>query len=126
MNNYVLLLVLMIFCHILDDYVLQSASLASLKQRKWWEENAPAEKYCYDYLVALLAHGFSWSIMISIPVFIYLKGQLDWVWFVVFFNALIHSYIDTLKANKFKLNLIEDQILHLIQILIIWAIAILK
>lgn len=38
--NSIFLLLLMIFCHIVDDYYLQGW-LASAKQKKWWEENAP-------------------------------------------------------------------------------------
>ena len=39
----------MIFCHIVDDYYLQG-KLASMKQKSWWEKNAPDRLYKYDYL----------------------------------------------------------------------------
>lgn len=53
-------LLAMIFCHIIDDYVLQTLGpLATMKQKKWWEENYPQKMYKYDYLVALLMHSMS-------------------------------------------------------------------
>lgn len=35
---------LMIFCHIIDDYNLQGW-LASAKQKEWWKKNAPEKLY---------------------------------------------------------------------------------
>ena len=49
----------MIFCHVLDDYVLQSPCLCNLKQKKWWQVNAPSDKYKYDYFIGLLMHSIS-------------------------------------------------------------------
>ena len=37
-------LLLMIFCHIVDDYYLQGW-LALAKQKKYWQENAPDKLY---------------------------------------------------------------------------------
>jgi len=39
-------------------------------------------------------------------------------------NMLIHAFVDDLKANLMKTNLIEDQLIHLVQIALtfmIWA-----
>jgi hypothetical protein len=33
-------------------------------------------------------------------------------------NTIIHAIVDDLKANRNKLNLIQDQLLHLAQIVI--------
>lgn len=116
-------LLIMIFFHILDDYALQTISyLVKLKQRKFWEENYPDKKYKYDYIVALILHGFSWSIMISIPALIYgyiLKGSgiiTYGMLVIIVFNALFHAAIDHTKANLYEFNLIQDQLLHLLQI----------
>ena len=40
--------------------------------------------------------------------------------FVVSFviNAAIHGYVDHLKANRHKINLVTDQLVHLAQILV--------
>jgi hypothetical protein len=59
------LLLIMIFLHIVDDYYLQGF-LASLKQKRWWEKNAPDKLYRKDYIMALLEHAFSWTFMIMI------------------------------------------------------------
>lgn len=46
---YYVLILSMIFCHIVDDYYLQGC-LAKMKQKKWWEENCPDEKYKNDFM----------------------------------------------------------------------------
>lgn len=40
----VFVLLSMIFLHIVDDYYLQGI-LVSMKQKSWWEENAPQRLY---------------------------------------------------------------------------------
>jgi hypothetical protein len=37
----------------------------------------------------------------------------------------IHAFVDDLKANRFKINLIADQLIHLAQIIGTWLIFIL-
>lgn len=118
------ILLAMIFCHILDDYKLQNPLLCELKQKSWWNKH-PNMSYRYrnDYKMALAMHGMSWSFMIMLPIMIWLKFDVS-VWFVITWaiNARVHSAIDDLKANKYKLNLVQDQFLHLIQIVITWAV----
>ena len=123
----ILLLPLMIFCHIVDDYYLQGW-LASAKQKKWWEENAPNELYKNDYKAALLVHSFSWAFSINLPVLVYalffqLLPTIILPYFILLVaNMIIHYIVDNLKANKLKINLITDQNIHLFQILISWAV----
>ena len=119
----------LIFFHILDDYCLQSHCLCDLKQKRWWKENAPDKKYENDYKIGLLAHSFSWSFMIHIPVVIYLIYYNQFytdVTFMFFFtfitNMYIHYAIDDMKANKGYLNLIQDQTFHFIQLVLLYAI----
>ena len=69
--KYVLLLIGMIFFHIVDDYYLQGW-LSQAKQRQWWEQNAPQPLYKNDYIMALMEHALSWTIMIHIPVVVFL------------------------------------------------------
>ena len=117
MNNTFIFL-LMIFCHIVDDYYLQGW-LASAKQKKYWEENAPDEMYKHDYIWALIMHSFSWAFMIMLPIAIMLSFQVDFKFIVVLVaNILTHAYVDDLKANKRRINLWTDQIIHITQILI--------
>ena len=129
-NHEAILLILipiMIFCHVIDDYYLQGW-LASAKQKKWWEENAPDNLYKNDYKVALLVHSFSWAFSINLPVLVYalffqLLPTIILPYFILLVaNMIIHYIVDNLKANKLKINLITDQNIHLFQILISWAV----
>lgn len=118
----VFLLLTMIFMHIIDDYYLQGV-LASLKQKKWWEENDNDEMYKNDYLMALFMHSFSWAFMIMLPYHIYILIFGGTFYPLLFlFNLLIHMYIDNAKANRKTINLIQDQTIHLAQIIITWCI----
>lgn len=120
----ILILLAMIFCHIVDDYYLQGW-LASAKQKSWWEKNAPEKLYRNDCIMALLMHSFSWSFMIMMPVIAYLLiggvGLREWIVIPYFVNMAIHCIVDDLKANKRRINLIQDQCIHLLQILATWA-----
>lgn len=121
MNNKFFILLLMLFLHIIDDYKLQGI-LASMKQKKWWLEHKDyKEIYKNDYLIALVEHSFSWAFMIMLPIAIYLNFNIDRWLHVYIINMLIHAYVDDLKANRFKINLITDQLIHIMQIIITWA-----
>lgn len=121
----------MIFCHIVDDYYLQGW-LASAKQEEWWKENAPNKLYKYDYIMALFMHSFSWSFMIMIIPIIYaltskfatnisdiniISGQIIFAFII---NLIMHMFTDNAKANLRKINLIQDQLIHIIQLIITW------
>lgn len=110
-------LFLMFWFHILDDFVLQGV-MAKMKQKKWWADNAPNPLYKHDYFMALFCHAFMWSISIMIPTII--SG--NFVWWMIPINCAIHFVIDDLKANRGRLNLIQDQIAHFIQIMITFIV----
>lgn len=80
--------------------------------------------YRRDYIMALFMHSFSWSFMIMLPCIIYgLICGLEfniWVVGVYLVNMATHAYIDDCKANKRTINLIQDQIFHLVQIMFTW------
>lgn len=118
MSEKLFTLCAMIFMHILDDYKLQGM-LSNLKQETWWKENYPNKLYKYDYIIALITHSFSWSFMILLPVTLYM-GIKEFNIIVVLINLIIHAIVDDLKANKLKINLIQDQLIHIIQIIITW------
>lgn len=116
----------MIFFHIVDDFYLQGP-LANMKQKSWWEKNYPNKLYKYDYIVALIIHGFSWSFMIHVPAMYYFMiNNINYIPGVIFVhlvgNGLIHSCIDNAKANEHVFNLCIDQALHMIQIIILCLI----
>ena len=115
MNNTFIFLA-MIFCHIVDDYYLQGW-LASAKQKKYWEENAPDKMYKHDYIWALIMHSFSWTFMIMLPVAFLMKFNVNLDFVMIFiWNVIIYAVTDDAKANRKKINLIQDQITHLMQI----------
>ena len=100
----------MIFCHIVDDYYLQGW-LASAKQKEWWEKNAPQRLYQYDYIMALIMHGLSWSFLMMLPVVLYYRFDVSTGFLVLFVsNTLTHCIVDNEKANRKSINLIIDQI----------------
>ena len=125
-SQRLLILFIMIFCHLIDDYKLQGI-LANMKQRQWWKENANKYMYRNDYKVALIEHAFSWSFMITLPFLVisFIQNNTFLMILLVisyFMNTIIHAFIDNLKANKYVINLIEDQFAHLIQIICTWII----
>lgn len=116
---YFKIVFIMLFLHILADYNLQGI-LASMKQKEWWINTYKVDinktKYRYDYKAALLAHSFMWSFIICLP-FLFYKLDLAFI-IVVSINTIIHDIVDDLKANKKKINLIQDQRFHFYQIII--------
>lgn len=116
---------LMIFCHLIDDFVLQD-KFTYLKQKSWWvkvcrEDGLPFEKYKNDYKMALFEHALEWSIAIMIPVMIFISCPGWLLLFLVVLNTIFHLIIDNMKANELRLNLIQDQLLHFLQIIITFA-----
>lgn len=115
------LFAMMLFCHAIEDFHVQGI-LANLKQAKWWNKYfEDFEPYNKDYIIALLIHGFEWSFFVHIPLMWFI-GFTPAVCISLFVNALLHSYIDDLKCNKEVTNLKQDQILHIVQIVISLAI----
>lgn len=111
----------MVFCHIVDDYYLQGW-LASAKQKSYWEQNAPEKLYKYDYVAALFMHSFSWTFMVMLVPTVYDVILFRGTWYSLLFvgNVLIHMFVDDLKANKKKINLIQDQSIHMLQVIWTW------
>ena len=124
------MLALMFLLHFFADFNLQiGAGLDKFKQKKWWSGQIPKnmkepyrfsmwDRYKHDYKCAMVCHALYWSLIVSLPLVTVCDGS-----YVI--NALTqgacHYYIDDMKANKKTLNLIEDQIVHAIQILFIWG-----
>jgi hypothetical protein len=107
------------FIHIVDDYYLQGI-LASMKQKEWWiKQPSYNEKYKYDYIWALLMHAFSWSFMIMLPPLYLFKLSFNMIEILILFiaNICLHAITDDLKANRKQINLIQDQLVHINQII---------
>ena len=116
-----LILLCMLFAHIVDDFYLQGI-LAKMKQRQWWEDNAPDALYKHDYLAALIIHAISWSCMIMAPAILFKLPTIKLVMIIILFifNVITHANVDNQKANMHKINLIQDQLIHLGQIIWTW------
>lgn len=122
-----IVLIAMLYCHIIDDFKLQQGVLAKLKQKSWWKKNAPDKLYENDWFAALEAHAFCWTCSIHIPVLVYCilcHYEIPMiVWFIAFTaNVIIHAVVDHLKANLFRINLMQDQLIHIVQIWVTWFI----
>lgn len=123
--NLIYVFFMMLFLHVLDDFHFQGC-LANLKQKSWWETNAPDPMYKYDWIPALAAHVITWTMFIMLPCVIFMDVPV-WLVVVLFVcNCAFHFWIDDLKCNRMALNLIEDQLFHLSQItltfLVCWKI----
>jgi hypothetical protein len=114
--NPVYIFLMMLFMHILDDFHFQGC-LANLKQKSWWATNAPDPKYKNDWVPALLAHCLSWSMMVMAPCVIFMDVPVVLVVTLVLFNCAVHFFVDDLKCNRLAIGLVEDQLLHLSQII---------
>lgn len=123
--NPIYVLFMMLFLHILDDFHLQGC-LANLKQKSWWEKNASHPKYKYDWIPSLAAHVISWTMMVMLPCVLFMDAPVVLVVALFIFNSAVHFVVDDLKCNRFAINLVEDQLLHLSQIiftfLVVWKI----
>ncbi len=118
------LLLLMILMHIVDDYYLQGI-LCEMKQKRWWETREWFKSlYKNDYKMALLMHSMSWSIMILLPSMLLIEISPYLALGVFICNAAIHYYIDDLKANRGRINLVVDQSVHLMQVFITWMLVV--
>ncbi len=121
------ILAIMFFCHIADDYYLQGI-LAQMKQRAWWEANAPQKLYRHDYRMALAEHAFSWAFVTSVPLLVTAlctanEPLMRFILAAYIVNTIVHAAVDDLKANQMKINLVIDQTVHIVQILCTWGIA---
>ena len=124
----------MLYLHIVDDYYLQGNSfLVSGKQKKWWKDNEPDHLYRKDYIIVLVEHAFSWTIAIMAIPALYMVifedhyySPMNIIAFSILFifNWFLHSCIDHAKANEKSINLITDQIIHVIQVICTWLLLI--
>lgn len=123
-NEILKLALLVLLLHFYSDFNLQiGAKLDGMKQKIWWRRQfkklkmdaVDAKWYSYDFKCALLIHAFVWSVLTFAPL-IYLTKSVVGILVMVAANALIHAKIDDVKANEYLLNLIEDQVMHIVQI----------
>lgn len=130
-----LTLIIMFFLHVIEDFHLQG-KLANFKQRGWVKHEVDkegsrvyTERCKYDYLVGLCYHSFEWSFCISLPLLVWtftLYTELFGCYFVLLgVNSLLHGIVDNMKCNlfgKWQLTLVQDQVIHLVQIIMTWGL----
>ena len=113
------ILVLMLLGHLVADYTLQGW-LADGKQESWWKKVCGGEipdKYKNDYIAALYCHALYWSIFVCAPF--YASGNFLPA---IILNTMVHAIVDDLKENQKRINLVQDQLIHLGQILLTFAV----
>ena len=81
-------ILVVVFCHLIGDYVLQSDYIAKTKGENWYH---------------LIVH----SILYMVPF--YICFGLVWQFPIL---LTTHIVIDSLKARYNKLSYVQDQILH--------------
>ena len=111
--------------HIIADYMLQTELMANTKQKQWWEANYPDKKYRFDWLMILFLHSFEWTVCVMLPVILYRIFTVGTslveailVLILVAVNTAIHMWIDDMKANQLRISLTQDQLAHIVQIII--------
>lgn len=88
------IIIVLIFCHLVGDYVLQNDFIAKTKGENWYH---------------LIVH----CVLYSLPFFVFfgLTWQLSFIF-------IMHMIIDPLKARYNKINYVTDQLLHYIVMLV--------
>lgn len=133
--------------HYIEDFHLQGC-LANLKQKKWWEKEVAENlfhskddnpqhrerllchsRYKNDYKISLFAHSIENALFVMLPLIVdTLISEFThclhniWILFVpsTILICVSHYLIDDSKANKMKINLVQDQLYHLCVILLIF------
>jgi len=85
---------LLVICHLIGDYVLQSDFLASTKGANWY-------------------HLFVHSLLYTVPFFLYFGA--DWR---LLYIACTHFLIDAFKARWHWIGYPEDQMLHYCELIV--------
>lgn len=88
------LIITLILCHLIGDYVLQTDFIAKTKGTNWYHLIVHCALYCLPFFVV---YGLTWQLI---------------------FIFITHMVIDPLKARYNKINYITDQLLHYIVMLV--------
>ncbi len=88
------LIITLIFCHLIGDYVLQTDFIAKTKGTNWYHLIVHCVLYCLPFFVT---YGLTWQLL---------------------FIFVTHMIIDPLKAKYNKINYVTDQSLHYIAMLV--------
>lgn len=114
MVGWYVLLLMMVLLHVIEDFHMQGI-MASMKQKTFWQEYP--KMYSHDWIPVVLLHGMEWATVVALPCILASWFDVS-AWFVLTVVAmgLVHAYVDHLKANSLRINLIMDQAVHIVQI----------
>lgn len=96
--NMIEIIIKIIFCHLVGDYVLQGEFIAKTKGENWYH---------------LIVH----CLLYILPF--YILFGLDWRLSII---LVTHIIIDALKARYKKINYITDQLLHYLTAVIVYTV----
>lgn len=88
------LIITLIFCHLIGDYVLQTDFIAKTKGTNWYHLFVHCVLYCLPFFIV---YGLTWQLL---------------------FVFIMHFTIDPLKARYNKINYVTDHLLHYIVMLV--------
>ena len=84
----------LLFCHLVGDYVIQTRFVAESKGSNWYHLFVHCALYCLPFY---LVFGLTWQLP------------------VIF---ITHFIVDPLKARWYKINYVTDQVIHYATMLI--------
>ena len=87
------------------------------KQRIEHEHQRLKHEYGLDWAMAMFEHSLYWTLVTFAPIIFFYHINYQITLCVVLINIIFHFIVDDLKANKFAINLVEDQVLHFVQII---------
>ena len=87
-------LVMLIICHLIGDYVLQTDFIAKTKGTNWYHLFVHCGLYVVPFIIVF---GLSWKIL---------------------FLFTAHMIVDPLKARWNKITYVQDQLIHYLTMII--------
>lgn len=60
--------------------------------------------------------------MIMLPIILFFNSSTTLIVAAYVFNIIIHAFVDNLKANALRINLVTDQLIHILQIIFTWLV----
>ena len=88
------LLLKLVFCHLVGDYVLQCDFIAKTKGENWYHLFVHCVLYCLPFQICF---GTDWRLLVLL---------------------VTHLIVDALKARYKKISYTQDQVIHYITMLI--------
>jgi hypothetical protein len=125
-HDYFTLYITILFFHIIADYNLQGV-LAQMKSVRFWKDLKERESKrkdgfkisIKDWIMPMIEHSFMWSFIVHLPIIMFYSINPITIIVSIIIHTCFHMLIDSLKANTNDINLIADQLFHMLQIILI-------